>query len=96
MNGNPPWPAPHPTKGAALTAREAVELLGVSDDYVHVRLKRMRDGLPMRYPFPECDGRAVPSEGYRRLTMYWWTETIVEYGRLARLIQTPEPAEEAS
>lgn len=86
MNRRPKWPTPDPTKGRALTALEAAARLGCSDDYVYVRLKRTREGKPVRVMFPEPDGQAYPDEGRRQLVSYWWESTMVEYGRAAKLL----------
>lgn len=80
------WPTPDPQLGRALTAPEAAQRLGQSVDYVHVRLKRKRDGHNVRVAFPEPDGTAIPNTGYNRPNMYWWETTVVEYGRAAKLL----------
>jgi hypothetical protein len=82
----PSWPAPDPLRGRALTAVQAEQRLGVTENYVHVRLKRARDGKVVRVAWPEPDGRAIPKTGYKRLTMYWWEATVVAYGRAMKLL----------
>ncbi len=79
-------PTPDPVGGQALTASEAADRLGQSADYVHVRLKRKRDGHNVRVAFPEPEGEAIPDTGYQRLRPYWREVTVIEYGRAARLL----------
>lgn len=88
MTREPKWPTPDPVKGRALTALEAEERLGVCGNYVYVRLKRFRDGHAVRVRFPEPDGAAYPRTGVNRnrLLSYWWEQTVVKYGRDAKLL----------